>query len=69
MRLRCTTWQPRSRNGSAVGLGLVILALNIDMPNRGADLPKREAIARAVLRSIGALPPERRPQAESEALK
>jgi hypothetical protein len=24
MRLRGTTWQPRSRNGSAVGLGLFI---------------------------------------------
>jgi beta-lactamase class D len=38
--------------------GPVFFALNIDMPNAGADLPKREAIARAVLRSIGALPPE-----------
>ncbi|HYD59809.1 MAG TPA: class D beta-lactamase [Noviherbaspirillum sp.] len=36
--------------------GPVFFALNIDTPNRMADLPKREAIARAVLRSIGALP-------------
>ena len=38
--------------------GPVFFALNIEMPNEGADLPKREAIARAVLQSIGALPPE-----------
>jgi beta-lactamase class D len=36
--------------------GPVFFALNIDMPNRSADLHKREAIARAILRSIGALP-------------
>lgn len=35
--------------------GAVFFALNIDMPNQGADLPKREAIARAVLQSIQAL--------------
>jgi beta-lactamase class D len=36
--------------------GPVFFALNIDTPNRLADLGKREQIARAVLRSIGALP-------------
>jgi beta-lactamase class D OXA-2 len=36
--------------------GPVFFALNIDTPNRMADLQKREAIARAILRSIGALP-------------
>lgn len=36
--------------------GPVFFALNIDMPNKSADLPKREAIARAILQSIGALP-------------
>jgi beta-lactamase class D len=34
----------------------VFFALNIDMPNGAQELPKREGIARAVLRSIGALP-------------
>jgi len=37
--------------------GPVFFALNIDTPNRTADLQKREAISRAILRSIGALPP------------
>ena len=37
--------------------GPVFFALNIDTPNRMADLHKREAIARAILRSIEALPP------------
>lgn len=37
--------------------GTVFFALNIDTPRRLEDLPKREAITRAVLRSIGALPP------------
>ncbi len=37
--------------------GPVFFALNIDTPNRVADLQKREAIARAILRSIKALPP------------
>jgi beta-lactamase class D len=37
--------------------GPVFFALNIDTPNRTADLQKREAIARAILRSIEALPP------------
>lgn len=36
--------------------GPVFFALNIDTPNRMADLPKREAITRAILRSIEALP-------------
>ena len=35
--------------------GPVFFALNIDMPNGAGDLPKREAIARKVLGSIGAL--------------
>ena len=37
--------------------GPVFFALNIDTPNRGDDLYKREAITRAILRSIDALPP------------
>jgi len=37
--------------------GPVFFALNIDTPNRMADLQKREAIARTILRSIDALPP------------
>lgn len=41
--------------------GPVFFALNITMPNRSADLPKREGIARAILRSIAALPPDRSP--------
>jgi beta-lactamase class D len=36
--------------------GPVFFALNIDTPNRTADLHKREGIARAILRSIEALP-------------
>jgi beta-lactamase class D len=36
--------------------GAVFFALNIDMPNAAADLPKRERIARAILRELGALP-------------
>jgi beta-lactamase class D OXA-2 len=37
--------------------GPVFFALNIDTPNRMDDLFKREAIVRAILRSIEALPP------------
>lgn len=37
--------------------GPVFFALNIDTPGRMADLPKREAITRAVLHSLEALPP------------
>ena len=37
--------------------GPVFFALNIDTPNREADLQKREAIARLILRSMQALPP------------
>ncbi|WP_212746502.1 class D beta-lactamase [Limnobacter alexandrii] len=37
--------------------GPVFFALNIDTPNRIGDLPKREAVTRAVLQSIKALPP------------
>jgi beta-lactamase class D len=36
--------------------GAVFFALNIELPREGEDVPKREAIARAILRSIGALP-------------
>lgn len=36
--------------------GPVFFALNIDTPNRTGDLAKREQIARAILRSIDALP-------------
>lgn len=38
--------------------GAVFFALNIDTPRRLKDLPKREQIVRAVLRSIGALDSE-----------
>ncbi len=38
--------------------GAVFFALNMDMPAGAADAPKREAIVRAALRSIGALPVE-----------
>lgn len=58
-----TGWQARAEPqvGWWVGWvewpnGAVFFALNIDMPGQAADLPKREAIARAVLKSIGALP-------------
>jgi beta-lactamase class D len=37
--------------------GPVFFALNIDSPNRLGDLAKREQIARAILRSMAALPP------------
>jgi beta-lactamase class D len=36
--------------------GPVFFAINIEMPNGADDLPKREGIARDVLRSIGGLP-------------
>ena len=36
--------------------GPVFFALNIDTPNRLADLPKRQAITRAALKTLGALP-------------
>lgn len=36
--------------------GAVFFALNIDMPGGAADAPKREAIVRAALASMGALP-------------
>lgn len=36
--------------------GAVFFALNIDMPGGAADAPKREAVARAVLRELEALP-------------
>jgi len=39
--------------------GPVFFAIAIDTPARQADLPKREAIARAVLVSLGALPEAR----------
>jgi beta-lactamase class D len=37
--------------------GPVFFALNIDTPNREADLAKRQEITRNILRSINALPP------------
>ena len=37
--------------------GAVFFALNIDTPQRMADLAKRESITRAILREIAALPP------------
>jgi beta-lactamase class D len=36
--------------------GAVFFALNIDMPGGAADAPKREAIVRKALASVGALP-------------
>jgi len=42
--------------------GPVFFALNMDTPNRLADLPKREAIGRAILRAIEALPAEQGPK-------
>lgn len=36
--------------------GPVFFALHIDTPRRGDDLPKREAVTREILRSLGALP-------------
>ena len=38
--------------------GPVFFALNIDTPNRTEDLGKRQVIAKAVLRSLQALPPD-----------
>lgn len=38
--------------------GPVFFALNIDTPNRVKDLGKRQSIARAILKSLQALPPE-----------
>lgn len=38
--------------------GAVFFALNMDTPRRLEDLPKREQIVSAVLRSMGVLPPE-----------
>jgi beta-lactamase class D len=38
--------------------GSVFFALNIDMPNEENDAPKRISIAREILCSINALPPE-----------
>lgn len=38
--------------------GPVFFALNIDTPNRLADLEKRQAVTRAILHSIAALPPD-----------
>ncbi|MBK8164406.1 MAG: class D beta-lactamase [bacterium] len=58
-----TGWQARSERhlGWWVGWvetpeGAVFFVLNIDMPQGGADAPKREAIGRAVLGAVGALP-------------
>jgi beta-lactamase class D len=39
--------------------GPVFFALNMDTPNRMADVPKRQSITRAALRGMGALPAER----------
>lgn len=59
-----TGWATRGREpdlGWFVGWverqeGAVFFALNVDMPRGLADAPKRERIARAVLRRLGALP-------------
>ena len=57
-----TGWE--GRHGWWVGwvewsAGPVFFALNIDTPNRWEDLYKREAIARDILISIRALPPNK----------
>ena len=49
--------------------GPVFFALNIDTPKRMADLQKREAITRAILRSIEALPPKQYAQPRASYLK
>jgi len=46
--------------------GPVFFALNIDTPNRLADLQKRESITRAILHSTEALPPN--PSVKQDAL-
>ncbi len=48
--------------------GPVFFALNIDTPNRWEDLYKREAIARDILISIRALPPNKSMQPTAKAL-
>ena len=47
--------------------GPVFFALNIDTPNRWEDLYKREAIARDILISIRALPPNKSMQPTAKA--
>lgn len=47
--------------------GPVFFALNIDTPNRWEDLYKREAIARDILLSIQALPPNKSMQPTAKA--
>ena len=60
-------WILRAKTGWGVSMGWwvgwvewptgpVFFALNIDTPNNMADLPKREAITRAILHEIKALP-------------
>ena len=66
-----TGWE--GRHGWWVGwvewsAGPVFFALNIDTPNRWEDLYKREAIARDILISIRALPPNNtQPTAKASA--
>ena len=48
-------------------LALFSAALNIDTPNRWEDLYKREAIARDILISIRALPPNKSMQPTAKA--
>ncbi len=68
--------RPLNERGSApqglggieiIFVGPVFFALNIDTPNRMDDLFKREAIVRAILRSIEALPPN--PAVNSDAAR
>lgn len=54
--------EPKTRIGWWVGWiewpeGPVYFATNITMPNGAQDLPKRQSVTRAVLRSINALAP------------
>jgi beta-lactamase class D len=65
-----TGWE--GRHGWWVGwvewsAGPVFFALNIDTPNRWEDLYKREAIARDILISIRALPPNKSMQPTAKA--
>ena len=61
--ITCENWMEGRHGWWSVGssgpLAPVFFALNIDTPNRWEDLYKREAIARDILISIRALPPNK----------
>ena len=52
----CRTADPEWVGWVETPTGAVIFALNIDLPGGMKDAPKREAIVRSILQSIGALP-------------